>query len=147
NLLLTSPTGAKIPLRAVADIQRSMGPNEIYHENSRRRIYVFCNVAGADLSTTVAQIEERIRSEVEFHEGYTWTTAGQYEQLLEAPSTMADLSLFAFLVFLSVLIVVFRSFGVLLIILVNIPLAPIGSVLALNDARATVNVGALVGFN
>ncbi|MCA9412143.1 MAG: efflux RND transporter permease subunit [Candidatus Omnitrophica bacterium] len=146
NLLLTSPTGAKVPLRAVADIERSMGPNEIFHENSRRRIYVMCNVAEADLGSVVNQIDSKLRNDVEFPEGYTWSIGGQYEQMVESTRTMTTLSLVAFFIILSILVVEFRSFPLAVIILLNIPMALIGSVLALVITNTTVNMGALVGF-
>ena len=146
DVLLSTPTGGKVPLKAVANISKFMGPNEINHENSRRRMYVYCNVAGRDLASTVAEIRERVDGAVRFPEGYTWAIGGQYEQMVDSGRRMTALSLLALLATLALLIGQFRSLPLSLIVLTNIPQALIGSVLALLVTGTTLSVGAMVGF-
>lgn len=146
DLLLHTSSGAQVPLKAVADIEEFFGANQISHEDSRRRIVVTCNVVGRDLGSVVHEIRERIDAEVEFPVGYTWSLGGQYEELLASSRTMTFLSGLALLLILILLIGSFRSPALATIILLNIPQAFIGAVLALWITRTNLNMGALVGF-
>ncbi len=145
NLLLTTPTGGMVPLRAVAEIAKYPGPNMINHENARRRLFVLCNVAGRDLGSTVRQITERIKG-VPFPEGYSWAMGGQYEQLIESGQVMTYLFLATLFLMLTILAVEFRSVALALIVMLNIPQAVIGAVIALMVTGTTLNMGAVVGF-
>lgn len=146
DLLLTSPQGAKIPLKAVAKIGQDFGPNEIPHENSRRRILVMCNIADRDLGSAVHEIEAKINEAVDFPEGYNWVVGGQYPELIRSGKAMGTLSALALVLIIAILVGQFRSPALAAIVLLNIPQALIGSVIALLVTGTTLNMGALVGF-
>lgn len=146
DLYLNSPDGSMVPVKAVAEIREVLGPNVINQENARRRILVLCNVEGRDLAGAVTEIEARIRKNVEFPPNYTLEFGGQYEQLIDASKRIGWLSLFALLMIIVLLAAEFRSLSLTMIILLNIPQAMIGAVLALIITETTLSMGAMVGF-
>ena len=145
DLLLRTPTGGMIPLKAVARITEELGPNMINHENARRRLFVLCNIAGRDLGSAVGEIRERL-ADVEFPEGYSWTLGGQYEQLIDSGRQITYLFVLALLFMFVLLTVQFRSPALASIVMLNIPQSIVGAVLALMLTNTTLNMGALVGF-
>ncbi|MCA9434971.1 MAG: efflux RND transporter permease subunit [Candidatus Omnitrophica bacterium] len=146
ELYLNSPDGSMVPVKAVAQIKEVFGPNVINQENARRRIMVLCNVEGRDLASAVNGIEERVQENVEFPPGYTLEFGGQYEQLIEASQRIGWLSLFALLMIIVLLAAEFRAASLTTIVLLNIPQAMIGAVLALIITGTTLSMGAMVGF-
>src|SRR5207237_10351366 len=79
NTQIDTPSGAKIPLSAVAEIREDRGPNFIMREGVQRRIVVQCNVSGRDLSGTVREIQQRIGQAVRLPQGYRIEYGGQFE--------------------------------------------------------------------
>jgi len=146
DLLLHTGSGAQVPLKAVAEVKEVYDANQISHENSRRRIFVTCNVADRDLGGVVQEIRERILEEVEFPTGYSWSIGGQYQELVSSSRTMSFLSALALLLIVILLIGTFESPALAAIVMLNIPHAFIGAVLALLITRTNLNMGALVGF-
>jgi CzcA family heavy metal efflux pump len=146
NLLLTTSNGAMVPLKAVADIVEDLGPNMINHENARRRLFVLCNTEGRDLGGAVSEIRRTIEEKIEFPKGYSWAIGGQYDQLIESGRTMTVLFALALLFMVILLAADFRSLSLAAIVMLNIPQAVIGAVIALLVTGTTLNMGALVGF-
>ena len=70
NLRMSTPNGARVPLRSVADVRYEKGANTINRENVSRRIVIQCNVAGRDLGSAVEEIRERISQQVDLPGGY-----------------------------------------------------------------------------
>lgn len=145
NFLLPTPTGGTVPLKTVAEIGQYPGPNMINHENSRRRLFVLCNVSGRDLGSTVQEITRKV-AEMQFPEGYSWAMGGQYEQLIESGRVMTSLFILTLILMLVLLAAEFRSFALAFVVMLNIPQAVIGAVLALMVTGVTLNMGAVVGF-
>jgi CzcA family heavy metal efflux pump len=144
--LVDTPSGARVPLSTLAEIEEDVGPNVINHENVRRRIFVSCNVSGRDLGGVVADIQARIEAEVDLPAGYFVTYGGQFESQQAAARTIALLSLVALAGMFLVLYSHFRSARIVLQILINIPLALIGSVVGIWLTNRTLSVASLVGF-
>lgn len=144
--VVDTPNGAKVPLSALARVEESRGPNVIQHENVQRRIVVSANVSGRDLGRVVAEIQARIGQTVKLPTGYFITYGGQFESQQSATRVIAILSLFSFSAMFLVLFAHFRSVPIVLQILVNIPLALIGSVTAILLTGKTFSVASLVGF-
>jgi CzcA family heavy metal efflux pump len=144
--LVDTPSGAQVPLSLLADIEESRGPNVIQRENVQRRIVIQSNVADRDLGSVVADVQERIREEVELPSGMFVEYAGQFEAQQQATRRIALLSLFSVAGMFLVLYAHFRSAPIVLQVLVNIPLALIGSVAAVWLTGGTFSVASLVGF-
>ncbi len=144
--LVEAPDGNLIPLERIANIEYTYSINNISHENTQRKIYVSCNVEGRDLGTTVEEIKKRVAEEVKLPEGFYLTYGGQYEAQQEASSTILWLSLLAFVGIFIVLYAHFGSWRIAVQIMLNIPLALIGSVLAVWLTGGVFSIATLVGF-
>jgi HME family heavy-metal exporter len=145
DLLIETPVGW-IPARQVADIRETDGPNQILRENSRRRLVVFANTDGR---TDMAQIVAAIRRQVAaspLPEGYFTRLEGTFQAQEEASRTIAALSILSLAVIFTILFSRYRSIIFTLIIMGSVPLALIGSVLALWIAGQPLSVASMVGF-
>lgn len=144
NLLVETPSG-RIPLRLIAEIQDSDGPNQILRENSRRRMVLMGNSDGTDM----AQIIHDIRAELArfpLPEGYFTKLEGQFQAQEEASQLITGLSLMSLAMIFLVLYSRYKSTVLSLMIMGNIPLALVGSVIALWLSGGTLSVASLIGF-
>ena len=146
NVLIDTPAGAKVPLSALAVVEESRGPNVIQHENVQRRIVVSANVSGRDLGRVVMDIQRKVAAQVALPTGYFVTYGGQFQSQESATRLIGILSLFSLVAMFLVLFAHFRSVPIVLQILLNIPLALIGSVVAIFLTGGTFSVASLVGF-
>ena len=146
NTLIDTPSGAKVQLSALALIEESRGPNVIQHENVQRRIVISSNVSGRDLGRVVEEIQKQVGAQVTLPTGYYVTYGGQFQSQQSATRLIGLLSLFSLAAMFLVLFAHFRSVPIVLQILLNIPLALIGSVVAIFLTGGTFSVASLVGF-
>jgi HME family heavy-metal exporter len=144
GLLIETPSG-HVPLSQVADISHSDGPNQISHDNGRRRLVISANQAGADNTALLAAIRHEIAA-TRLPEGYFIELEGQFKAQQEAARLIAGLALLSLILIVIVLYNRYRSFTLTLIILANIPLALVGSVVALALSGNALSVASLVGF-
>ncbi|AMR29502.1 multidrug transporter AcrB [Hymenobacter psoromatis] len=143
---IETPSGALIPVSQVADVSYEPGPNTINHENIQRRITVSMNVAGRDLGSTVKEVQARINQQVKLPAGYYLTYGGQFESQQSASQKILWLSLFSLAGIFLVLYSHFKSGLLVGQIMLNIPLALIGSVAAVLLTGGTFSIASLVGF-
>lgn len=150
NLPIDTGTGAKLPLRALAHIHQSTGPNQITRENVQRKIVVMCNVAGRDLKSVVEDIRDRVSSQVPIGQGeykdYFVQYGGQFES---AEATSRLLTLLGVGVVLAIgflLHVIFGSARDAILIMLNLPLALIGGIVGVFLSGGILSVASLVGF-
>ncbi len=144
NLLVETPSG-RIPLRLIAEIEDSDGPNQILRENSRRRMVLMGNSDGTDMT----QIIRDIRAELAGYplpEGYFTKLEGQFQAQEEASKLIAGLSLLSLAMIFLVLYSRYKSTVLSLMIMGNIPLALVGSVIALKLSGGALSVASLIGF-
>jgi len=138
--------GRVLPLDVLADVEEAKGPNIINRENVRRRIVIQANVSGRDLVSAVAEIQKQIAAKVTLPEGYFVTYGGQFESQASASRLIAVLSIFSFLSMFIVLYAHFRSVMFAVQIMLNIPMAFIGSVLGVWLMGGTMSIATMVGF-
>lgn len=146
NTLIDAPDGTLIPLRQIASIEYTAGINSIVHENAQRKITISCNVQGRDLGTTVQEIQKTITEKVKLPESYFLQYGGQFESQKSASRLILFLSIFSFIGIFLVLYSHFKSTQITLQIMLNIPLALIGSVIAVLLTGGTFSVATMVGF-
>ena len=144
NLLIETPTG-HVPLSKLAKIEESDGPNQVNRENSRRRIVLSANTNGRDMSQVIAEIRQELASKP-LPEGYFTSLEGQFQAQEQAAKLITLLSLISLTLIFMVLYSRYQSSVLTFIIMGNIPLALIGSVIALWISGQTLSVAALVGF-
>ena len=145
DLLIETPSG-HVPLQLVARIQETDGPNQILRENGQRRIAVYANSDGMrDRAQIVADIRGVI-AQTQWPQGYGATLEGTYQAYEEAAARIGILSLASLLLIFLVLQSRYRSAVLALIIMVNIPLALIGSIAALWITGLPLSVASMMGF-
>ncbi|MDP2343991.1 MAG: efflux RND transporter permease subunit [Deltaproteobacteria bacterium] len=143
--LVETPSGAKVPLSTLATVIEDRGPNQIVHDNAARRIVVSANVAGRDLGSAVEEIQAAVNA-LPRPEGVYVTYEGQFESQQSATRLIGLLSVLSFLGMVIVLQAHFKSLRLVWQVLLNIPLAMIGSVTALWLTGLPFSVATLVGF-
>ena len=145
DLLIASPAG-RIPLRRVAEVTETDGPNQVMRENAQRRIAVFGNTdKRRDLAAVVADVRRAIE-ETRWPPGYRAGLEGSFLAQEEASTRIGLLSLVALALILTVLYGRYRSLALAGIIMASIPLALVGSVAALWLAGQPLSVASMVGF-
>lgn len=144
QLLIETPRG-RIPLSQLARVEESDGPNQINRENARRRIVLSANTDGSDMKQVIAEIREVLAKKT-LPEAYTTSLEGQFQAQESAARLIAVLSIVSLALMVLVLYSRYRSVRLTLIIMGNIPLALVGSVLALWISGQSLSVAALVGF-
>ncbi|MCU0733839.1 MAG: efflux RND transporter permease subunit, partial [Hyphomonas sp.] len=144
EMLIESPAG-RIPLRSVADVVETDGPNQILRESGRRRIAVLANTDGSDLARIVEDIRTQLRT-AELPQGYVTSLEGQFQAQEEASQRIALLALVSLSLIFVVLYARYQSAALVLIIMGNIPLALIGSVAALWITGQSLSVASAIGF-
>lgn len=146
NTQISTPDGQLIPLYQIADIELTSTVNQVMHENTQRRMVVSANVQGRDLGNTVAEIKERLAKEVPLPAGYFIVYSGLIESQESATSLIGFLAVFSLVGIFLVLYSHFKSGRLTLQIMLNVPLALIGSVVAVMLTGGTFSVATLVGF-
>ncbi len=147
-LPITLPGDAQAPLRDFADVTEATGPNQILRDDGARRVAVTFNVEGRDLGSVVGELRERLRTEVEPHlaTGYRLSIGGQFESQEAAARRILWLGILSLAVIFFVLYGHFHSVGAVLQILLNVPFALVGSVIAVWLTGGVVSIAHLVGF-
>ncbi len=146
EILIDSPLGHPVPLGALAEIGISTAPNAINREQGRRRMLVTCNAEERDVETVLAEIRDRLQSEVRLPSGYYFEFAGEFEAKAEAQRRMFWLSLASLLGILVLLFLDFRSLRLSLLIMLSVPLACVGGIVSAYLAGGTLSLGSMVGF-
>ncbi|GJD94482.1 efflux RND transporter permease subunit [Methylobacterium iners] len=145
DLLIETPSGW-VPARQIADIRETDGPNQILRENSRRRLVVQANTNGdSDMATIVAAIRGVV-AEAKLPPGFFTSLEGTFQAQEEASRTIGALSLLSLAMVFAILYSRYRSAVLALIIMGNVPLALIGSVLALWLVGQPLSVASMIGF-
>ncbi len=146
NTPIDTPGGAKIPLKMLASVREDVGPNVITRENVQRKIVVMANVGGRDLRSVINDIRRGIERDVKLPQGYYVVYGGQFESESDATRTISFLGLFVIAGIFLLLFLAFRKVRTALLIMVNLPLALIGGVIAVYLGGGVLSVASLVGF-
>jgi len=139
------PTGERVKLSDVANVYQGHGPNMINRENLQRRLYVSANGDGVDLGKLVAEIQKRLEK-IPLSEGYHIELAGQFESQQRSSKKMIWLGLSALLGIFLVLYFHFNSTLLSAQIMLNIPLALIGSIAAIWMTDRSFSLASLIAF-
>ncbi|MDQ9091667.1 CusA/CzcA family heavy metal efflux RND transporter [Pseudoalteromonas haloplanktis] len=146
DLRLSSPTGALVRVADVATVNIESGPPQVRRDDVQRRVVIQANVQGRDMGSVVADIRTAISEQVDLPPGYGISIGGQFENQQRAQQRLSivvpiSLALIALLLYFA-----FGSVGQALLILVNVPLAVIGGVVALYVSGQYLSVPSSVGF-
>jgi HME family heavy-metal exporter len=145
ELLLETPYGW-IPVRQVAEVRETDGPNQILRDDGKRRLVVLANAQGsADMARIIAEIRRELAA-MPLPTGVHTALAGTFEAQEEASRVIGGLSLVSLATIFAVLYSRYRSAVLALIIMGSVPLALIGSVAALWLADQPLSVASMIGF-
>lgn len=142
--LIDTP-GGRVPLSSIATVQETDGPNQIGRENGRRRIVVYANTDGRDMGAVIAQVRAVVAQQT-LPRGTFITLEGQSQAQEQATRLIAGLSAVSLAMMFLVLYSRYQSVVLAGIIMANIPLALIGSVVAMWLAGVQLSVASMVGF-
>ncbi len=146
EILVPAPSGARIPLKHLARIYTEVGPAQISRESGSRRIVVESNVSGRDIGSFVSDAQKAIEAKVKLPPGYFITWGGQFENQQRA---MARLSVIVPICLILIFILLFSTFGLVrqaFLIILNVPFALIGGIVALFLRGLPLSVSGAVGF-
>jgi Cu/Ag efflux pump CusA len=144
--MLSNQDGLRVPLSQLADIFEDTGRTTILHDGTRRRQAVTCDVRGRDLTGIVDEVQRALRAKVGFPAGSYAAVGGASTARAQASREILVHSLIAAAGIFLLLSIVFRNLRNLLLVLVNLPFALVGGVLAVFATGGMMTVGAMVGF-
>ncbi|MDF2619504.1 MAG: acriflavin resistance protein [Xanthobacteraceae bacterium] len=144
SVLVDTPAG-QVPLSAIARVSETSGPNDILRENNQRRILVTANGDGTNDNLAIDGIREMMAN-IKLPPGYFIQFEGVFAEQARSTLRLAGLSLISFALVFAILYVRFKSMLLAGIIMGNVPLALIGSVLALKISGVDVSIASIVGF-
>ncbi len=146
DLIVESSRGEHIPLRQVADVRLTVGPNQIQREDAQRRITVGFNVRERDVQSVVNDLQAKINSQVRFPSGYSIRYGGQFENLVAATNRLSFSVPVSLLLIFLLLYFAFNSIKQGLLIYSAIPLAAIGGIISLWISGMPFSISAAIGF-
>ena len=146
DLRLQAPTGAWVRLGDVADIAIESGPPQVRRDDVQRRVVIQANVQGRDMGSVVKDIREAIASKVDLPPGYSVDIGGQFENQQRAQQRLTIVVPLSIGIIALLLYFAFSSVGQAMLILVNLPLAMIGGIVALYISGQYLSVPSSIGF-
>ncbi|GAA8490905.1 efflux RND transporter permease subunit [Helicobacter pylori] len=146
SLALTSKYGVLVPITSIAKIEEVDGPVSIVRENSRRMSVVRSNVVGRDLNSFVEEAKKVIAQNIKLPPSYYITYGGQFENQQRANKRLSTVIPLSILAIFFILFFTFKSIPLALLILLNIPFAVTGGLIALFAVGEYISVPASVGF-
>jgi CzcA family heavy metal efflux pump len=146
NLPIKNRNGVIVPLSELAQITQTIGRHAISHEGARRLAQVTCNVQGRDIVSFSKEAKEKILKSVALPEGTHIIFAGTAQARAETQRELMINSAIAGGVIILLLGVVFKNFRNLALVLLNLPFALVGGVLAVFATGGILSIGTLVGF-
>ena len=146
STLITTTSGAQLPLHALAEVKKSRGANTISRENVQRKIVVMLNVAERDLGGVVNDIRNAVNAQLDLPSGYHIEYGGQFESAEEASRTLTVLGAVVIVLMFLLLFVAFHSARDAFLVMLNLPLALMGGVVGMYLSDGILSVATLIGF-
>ncbi|MBU3609533.1 efflux RND transporter permease subunit [Polynucleobacter wuianus] len=146
NLLIDTPNGQKVPLGMVANVRLTDGPFFIYREAGKRYIAVIFSVRGRDLGSAVEDAKYLVEKNVALPTNYTISWDGQFNQMKAAQQKLMVIIPLTLVAIFLLLVTALGNFRDAVIVLINVPFAAIGGIIALHLGGETLSISALFGF-
>jgi len=146
DITVLSPDGSRIPLAELAEIKINQGASRISREDNMRRIAIKCNLIGRDQGSFVAEAQEKVAEQVVLEPGYRIVWSGQFENQQRAMKRLAFIVPVSLVLIFILLFWAFQSLKSASLIVMNVPFAMIGGLVALLLTGIHLSVSAAVGF-
>ena len=146
NLIVPVPSGAHIPLAELADIKVDQGFSRISREQNKRRIAIKCNLIDRDMGGFVKEAMATTARELSLPQGYTLSWSGEFENQKRAMKRLEFIVPISLFLIFTLLFWAFKSMKHALLIVLNVPFALIGGLIALLLTHIHLSISAAVGF-
>jgi cobalt-zinc-cadmium resistance protein CzcA len=146
SLMVPTIKGGKIPLSSIADLRKVTGPAFIYRDDNKRFIGVKFTVRGRDLGSTISEAQAAVGKLVRLPKGYSIQWAGEFENQVRASKQLATVVPISLLAIFVLLFITFGNVKDAGLVLMNVPFALIGGILALHISGINFGISAGVGF-
>jgi CzcA family heavy metal efflux pump len=146
NLMVDTSDSNKIPLAQVATLIDGKGANTINRENVSRLLVVAANAQGRDLRSVVSDIQAKVKEQIQIPTGYYIQYAGQFEAEGRASQNIVLFSAIAFVAIAVIMYLSVKSVASTAMIMINLPLALVGGVIAVALTGGVLSIASLVGF-
>ncbi|MBL4676047.1 MAG: efflux RND transporter permease subunit [Mucilaginibacter sp.] len=146
GLMVPTLNGSKISIKEISTIKQLTGPAFIYRDNNTRYIAVKFSVRGRDLGSTIAEAQQKVGKAVKLDKGYTFTWNGEFENQIRASNTLARVVPICLLVIFLILYMTFGNAKDAVLVILNVPFALIGGILALHITQINFSISAGIGF-
>lgn len=146
DITVLSPNGSRIPLAELAEIKVNQGASRISREDNMRRIAIKCNLIGRDQGSFVAEAQQKVAEQVVLEPGYRIVWSGQFENQQRAMKRLAFIVPVSLVLIFILLFWAFQSLKSASLIVMNVPFAMIGGLVALLLTGIHLSVSAAVGF-
>jgi cobalt-zinc-cadmium resistance protein CzcA len=146
NLMVPTLNGSKIALKEISTIHIITGPAFIYRDNNTRYIAIKFSVRERDLGSTIKEAQEQVNRLVSLEQGYKFTWNGEFENQIRASATLANVVPVCLVVIFIILFITFGNVKDAFLVILNVPFALIGGILALHLTRFNFSISAGIGF-
>lgn len=146
NIPVETINGYFVPLKSIAKVRDSKGPNQISRENGKRRLVIQANVKDRDLVSVVKDIQKELNKDVVLPEGYFLSFDGQFETQAQASQNIMILGILSMLLIFAGLYINFHSVSLALQLFAIIPLSVMGAVLGVMFTSDVISIATIVGF-
>jgi len=146
RVLVSTPTGAQVPLVQLADFSITKGPPGIKSENARRSAWIYVDIKGVDVGSYVKQAMAVVDREIDLPTGYSMVWSGQYEYMEKARKTLNLIVPVTIVVIFILLYIHFHSITEAAIVMASLPFALIGGIWLLYLLDYNLSVAVVVGF-
>lgn len=145
-LMIPSISGNKVPLKEIASVKQLTGPAFIYRDNTKRFIGVKFSVRERDLGSTIAEAQKNVKANVHLSEGYKIGWTGEFENQVRASNRLTQVVPISLIIIFVLLFIMFGNARDAGYVLINVPFALIGGILALHFTGMNFGISAGVGF-
>ncbi len=147
NIIITAKNGTKLPLSAIADFSYSSSPVRIARENKQRIVRISANIAdGSSMTEVISRIDEGISKNIVFPNGYGYYYSGQQKQFADLQKQIIFAVFIALIFMYMILASLYNSFVQPIVLMASIPLAIIGSYLALLLTNVDLDIYGYIGL-
>jgi len=146
ELKVPSLKGNKVPLKEIAEIKSLTGPGFIYRDNNKRFIAIKFSIRERDLGSTIAEAQKKVDASVDMPKGYSVVWSGEFENQVRAQKRLKEVVPICLVAIFFLLVIAFGNSKDAGLVLVNVPFAMIGGILALHVTGTIFSISAGIGF-
>ncbi|GAA3968990.1 CusA/CzcA family heavy metal efflux RND transporter [Hymenobacter antarcticus] len=138
--------GGRVALKEVATLRTLNGPASIYHDNGLRFIAVKFSIRDRDMGSTIAEAQKKVNAQIHLPKGYRIAWAGEFENQVRATERLTQMVPVALVIIFILLFITFGNGKDAGLVLINVPFALIGGIVALHLTRVNFSISAGIGF-